>query len=497
MSIAKKLTRMNMLVSGAALLMACAAFIAYDLVSFRESILYDLSIQTQIIGSNSNSALLFDDPHSAATTLSALKAAPNIVSAGIYTADGRPFAAYWRDGQGQVPALPPIPEGQTEAHWSTGKDVVLARSIGLRGKPTGMVYIQSDLRRLNARLQRYMVIAAIVLAASLLAARLVSSIFRRSTAEPIVHLAAIARTVSRDKDYSVRASSTGGRDELAVLVEAFNEMLTQIQKRDGALQEAHNELEQRVQERTTQLTAANKELEAFSYSVSHDLRAPLRSIDGFSQVLLEDYGDRLDEQGKQHLDRIRAGTQRMGSLIDDLLNLSRVTRGEIHMARLDMSALARSVVADLQKAQPERQVEFRIEDDLETKADHGLLRIVLENLLSNAWKFTSKHPSACIEFGKMGHNGAPAYFVRDDGAGFDPAYAARLFGAFQRLHAMTEFPGTGVGLATVQRIINRHGGRIWAESAVGSGATFYFTLAENGFVQEGNNEKQGHIARGR
>ncbi len=466
-----------MLVSAAALVIACAAFMAYDLASFREGILYDLSIQAQIIGSNSTSALLFDDPQSATTTLSALKAAPNIVSAGIYTPDGRPFATYWRDRESQIPALPPIPMGRAEAHWSKDKAVVLVRSITFKGKPAGIVYIQSDLQRLNARLQRYMVIAAIVLAASLLAALLVSSIFQRSTAEPIMHLAAIANAVSSDKNYSVRANPTGSRDELAVLVEAFNEMLEQIQTRDRALRDAQNELEERVEERTNQLTAANKELEAFSYSVSHDLRAPLRGIEGFSQILLDEFGDKLDEQGKKYLHRIRAGSQRMESLIDDLLNLSRVTRGEIHTARLDISGMARSVATDLQKTQPEREVEFRIEDGLETKADPGLLRIVLENLLSNAWKFTSKRPSACIEFGKIDHNGTAAFFVSDDGAGFDPAYADRLFGPFQRLHAMADFPGTGVGLATVQRVIQRHGGHIWAESAVGSGATFYFTLA--------------------
>jgi PAS domain S-box-containing protein len=226
------------------------------------------------------------------------------------------------------------------------------------------------------------------------------------------------------------------------------------------------------------LIEANKELESFSYSVSHDLRAPLRSIDGFSHALLEDCADRLDDEGKTHLNRIRAATQRMGSLIDDLLNLSRLSRTEMRRQSLDISALACSIAGDLQKSQPERQIELRIADDLKTIADPGLLRVVLENLLGNAWKFTSKRTSAHIEFGMVSGNGTPAYFVRDDGAGFDPAYADRLFGAFQRLHTMNEFAGTGVGLATVQRIIHRHGGRIWAESAVGRGATFYFTLCE-------------------
>jgi signal transduction histidine kinase len=227
-----------------------------------------------------------------------------------------------------------------------------------------------------------------------------------------------------------------------------------------------------------ELASANTELESFSYSVSHDLRAPLRAIDGFSHALLDDCADRLDDVGKDHLNRIRAATQKMGSLIDDLLNLSRLSRTAMQTQSLDISALVRSIASDLQNAQPERQVELRIQDDLRTTADPGLLRVALGNLLSNAWKFTSKRASAHIEVGQAEIDDTEAFFVRDDGVGFDPAYADRLFGAFQRLHGMTEFAGTGIGLATVQRIIHRHGGRIWAESEVDCGATFYFTLSQ-------------------
>ncbi|HXN50919.1 MAG TPA: ATP-binding protein [Candidatus Acidoferrum sp.] len=475
-SITKKLTRMNMLVSGAALLIACAAFVAYDLVTFRQAMVYNLSIQAQMAGSNSVSPLLFNDPQAAENTLSALKAAPNVLSAGIYALDGRPFATYWRNAHGQSLTLPKLPASQTETHWFKDGQLVLVRTIVFDGKPTGTVYIRSDLREMTRRLKRYGGIAAVVLSASLIAALLVASIFQRAVAEPIVHLAEVARIVSREKNYALRATPTGKRDEPDVLIAAFNEMLGQIQERDGALHQAHDELEQRVEERTAQLAAANKELEAFSYSVSHDLRAPLRSIDGFSLALLEDYADRLDEEGKNDLQRIRAATQRMGVLIDDLLNLSRMTRAEIRKEIVNLSTLARSVAQGLQEVQPERRIDFRIEDHLEAKADARLVRVVLENLIGNACKFTSKMSSACVEFGKTHQNGNSAYYVRDNGAGFDPAYANRLFGAFQRLHGVTEFPGTGIGLATVQRIIHRHGGKIWAEGAVEKGATFYFTL---------------------
>lgn len=226
--------------------------------------------------------------------------------------------------------------------------------------------------------------------------------------------------------------------------------------------------------------ATNRELEAFSYSVSHDLRAPLRSIDGFSQALVEDYADRLDEPGRQHLARVRAAALRMGQLIDDLLQLSRMTRMEMRGETVDLSELAESVMGDLLRTEPARRVEVAIRPGLRVAGDPDLLRIVLANLLSNAWKFTGRQPAARIELGFRDDGDERAYFVRDNGVGFDMAYASKLFGAFQRLHTQGEFPGTGVGLATVQRIINRHGGRVWAESAVNVGSTFYFALPPNG-----------------
>lgn len=235
-------------------------------------------------------------------------------------------------------------------------------------------------------------------------------------------------------------------------------------------------LNSELQERAGRLELANKELEAFSYSVSHDLRAPLRSIDGFSQALVEDYADKLDGQAKDYLRRVRASTQRMGQLIDDILTLSRVTRGELKIDRVDLSALVHDIVTELQNTQPERRIEFSIAEGITANGDRRLLRIALENLLGNAWKFTSKRPDAMIEFGVAGNNGTSCYFVRDNGAGFDMAYANKLFGAFQRLHAISEFHGTGIGLAIVQRVIHRHNGRIWPEAKPNEGATFYFTL---------------------
>lgn len=222
--------------------------------------------------------------------------------------------------------------------------------------------------------------------------------------------------------------------------------------------------------------AANRELEAFSYSVSHDLRTPLQSIDGFSLALLEDYGHLLDERGSDYLRRVRTATQRMEQLIEDLLRLSRLTRSALNVTEVDISALAAAVAQDLQRSQPQRRVSFRIAEGVTVAGDRDLLKVALENLLGNAWKFTAKKEDALIEFGELEVEGERACFVRDNGAGFDMAYVGKLFGTFQRLHPEKEFPGTGIGLSLVQRIIHRHQGRIWAEGAVGAGATFYFTL---------------------
>ena len=232
-------------------------------------------------------------------------------------------------------------------------------------------------------------------------------------------------------------------------------------------------------ERTSEdLEEANEELESFSYSVSHDLRAPLRSIEGFSQILLEDYAEKLDEEGKNYLGRVRAASRRMALLIDDLLDLSKVSRSPLRRELVDLSAQAREITAELGKSQPRREAEFVIADGLTANGDARLLRLVLENLLGNAWKFTSREGRARIEFESTALEGRDrVYFVRDNGVGFDEAYAGKLFGAFQRLHGPEEFEGTGIGLATVQRIVRRHGGRVWAEGEVGKGATFFFTLS--------------------
>lgn len=465
-----------MLVSSTALLLACTSFFLYDLFTFREATARNLSVQAQIIGSNTVSALVFNDPKSAEVTLSALKASPRILEAEIYTSDGRPFAGYRQISSIQRSALPAIPVGQARFQWFDGRQIVLVNYIIFERKQIGFICIRSDWQSITNRLQGFSLISAVVLLLCSVAALVTSRMCQRVISGPMVQLAQTARTVSRERNYSIRASTIRNEDELSVLIDAFNEMLTEIQRRDTALQKAHDELEQRVHERTAQLAVANKELEAFSYSVSHDLRAPLRSIDGFSQALLEDCSDKLDTEGKQHLQRVRTATQRMALLIDDLLRLARVSRGEMRRELVDLNNLARSIADELRRAEPGRVVEFVFGNNPMVTGDSELLRIVMENLLGNAWKYTSGHHSARIQVDCFERNGKQVHFVSDDGAGFEQRYADRLFTAFQRLHTVDEFPGTGIGLATVQRIIQRHGGEVWAEGAVERGATFYFVL---------------------
>jgi PAS domain S-box-containing protein len=275
-------------------------------------------------------------------------------------------------------------------------------------------------------------------------------------------------------EFPVEVSLSPIQTEDGMLVSSAIRDVSERKKVENILARQRTELEKA----NAELKVANQELESFSYSVSHDLRAPLRAIDGYSLALLEDYGHQFDPQAHEYIDRVRAAAGRMADLIDDLLNLSRMSRTELSPELVSLTQLVKAIAADLQRTQPDRGAEFVIDEGLETCADAHLMRIALENLIGNAWKFTSKTERPRIEFRATTIDGISAYFVRDNGAGFDPAYADQLFRAFQRLHGANEFSGTGIGLATVKRIIHRHGGNVWAQSCVGRGATFYFTLSE-------------------
>ncbi len=479
-SISRKLTWMNMLVSGAALLLACASFIAYDLVSFRSLIVNNLTIRSRVIGANSVSALTFNDPAAAQATLSALQADPNLVSAGLYGADGSLFAAYRRASGLGVDARPPekiAGDEQTQLSWSDDPGIVVVRPILFQGTRPGIVRMRSDLGALHARLVRYVVIVGVVLAASLVAAFLISRVAQRSIAATLVELAKFSEQVARDRDYSVRAPAVSGGPEFEMFTTAFNDMLAEIEYRDASLRASHDELDQRVQQRTAELTALNQELEAFSYSVSHDLRAPLRHVSGFVSLLKSHAGASLDAQAQRYLATIGQASARMGQLIDDLLAFSRMSRSTLTRHPVDLGALVREAQAEVMAQVAEREIAWTIQPLPEIAADRSMLRLALVNLLSNAVKYTSARAQACIEVGTIGDaRFETVVFVADNGVGFDMQYLHKLFGVFQRLHRVDEFEGTGIGLANVRRIIQRHGGRVWAEGEVDKGATFYFAL---------------------
>ncbi|HEV2750582.1 MAG TPA: ATP-binding protein [Gemmatimonadales bacterium] len=484
--IKKKLTALFMLISSLVLLLTAAAFVTYEVLVIRQRTLTNLSTLGRVIAANSTASLAFANEADAREILSALRAEPHVVAAGLYDKNGRLFSRYPANLPGD--ALPAVLE--RDGYRFESGYVIGLEPVAEPGNPRlGTLYLKSDMEAVSRTLRLSAAIGAGVMAISLLAAYLLAAVLQGRISQPILALSAAAAAVATRQDYSVRAQKLGD-DELGVLTDAFNQMLGRIEEQDRELRRYATELEQRVADRTheleerhealrrnaAELLAANTELDAFAYSVSHDLRAPLRSIDGFSQVLLEDYGPRLDESGRESLQRVRAASQRMAILIDDLLKLARVTRSEMRTEPVDLSKIARDIATELHRSTPERQVEFAIAPGLEARGDARLLRVALENLLRNSWKYTAKQPQPRVEFGSVQGNGERVFMVRDNGAGFDMQYADKLFGVFQRLHSADEFEGTGVGLATVRRIITRHGGRIWAEGAVDRGATFYFTL---------------------
>jgi len=484
--IKRKLTAMLLLISGLVLLLTSAAFVTYEVVTFRQTIRTQLATRSRILAANSTAALAFANEADATEILGALQYDPHMVAAALYDRDGRVLATYPVAATADLIPAAPQPDGY---RFQGGRLVGFTPVAQGGNERLGTLYIASDTKAVSDALRLSGIIAIVVLAIAMLAAYALAAALQGRISAPILALAEAATAVSTRQDYSVRAPKIG-EDELGTLTDAFNQMLGRIEDQNSELRRYATELEQRVAERTheleernealrrnaAELLAANQELDAFAYSVSHDLRAPLRSIDGFSQVLLEDYAAQLDQAGQDSLRRVRAASQRMATLIDDLLKLARVTRAEMRTEVVDLSAMARDIAAELQKTDSARQVEVVIAPGLTARADLPLLRVALENLLRNSWKYTAKQPRPRVEFRSVEANDGQAFMVKDNGAGFDMKYMDKLFGVFQRLHSAAEFEGTGVGLATVRRIITRHGGRIWAEGAVDQGATFYFTL---------------------
>jgi signal transduction histidine kinase len=475
-SVRGKLLLAVLATTGCALLMTGAAVAYFDLRSFRLSSLADLTAIGDLLGLAATPALEFDDPETAQEYLYLLRAKPAVTAAAIYAPNGALFARYSTGEGSDFPELP----GQ-DGYEIGGNEIELFKRVIADHEILGTVYVRANYD-VTSRIARYLGILASVLMLSLAAAALMSHRLHRGITAPIQGVIDVARQVLEKRDYSARAPKGRG-DELGMLVDAFNNMLDEVGQRTAVLERAEEklralnaELEQRVGARTAELEAANKELESFSYSVSHDLRAPLRAIGGFAELLREDNAEQLDDEGRRKLDVIRGEAARMGSLIDDLLAFSRLGRKSLTPGELDMAELAQTVFDRLRAEPGGGRVELRLGRLPRAWGDRALLEQVWVNLLSNAVKFSSKKDAPIVEVGAITQEREHVFFVRDNGAGFDPRYQAKLFGVFQRLHDSAEFPGTGVGLALVQRIIVRHGGRVWADGKPGEGATFHFTL---------------------
>lgn len=475
----------------AALLVAGGALVAYELRTYEQEAIADITLQADILGRAAGPALAFDDAQAAYENLALLRAKPQILAAALYNARGKLVADY--RGTSPQASLPALPE--TDGVRVQDDELLLFKRIVENREIVGTVYMSSRYE-LPQRLRDYLGILGLVMLLSLAVAGAMWVWLQNALTRPLRALSQAAHGVMERRDFAVRVEKTT-RDELGDLVDAFNGMLAELGRREEALEQANRlleheaaersradedirklnaELERRVSERTSQLEAANKELESFSYSVSHDLRAPLRWIVGFSDALMEDHGPALDEEARRKIGIIQNEGRRMGQLIDDLLAFSRLGRKALQVGELDMTSLARATWDGLKSQQATDAVQLHIAGLPPVQGDRVLLGQVWANLLSNALKFSGKRDAPRIDVSAVTDEREHIFFVRDNGAGFNPKYQDKLFGVFQRLHDASEFPGTGVGLALVQRIVARHGGRVWADGKPGEGATFYFTL---------------------
>jgi signal transduction histidine kinase len=461
MSLRLKLAAASLMPSVVVLLVATIAFVIYDSISFRAVVMRNLEANARFIAQATRAALQFDTLDYAQNVISGLESNSDVTAGAIYNDVGAPVVEFFPGNRkGVLPRLsannyPDAPPGRI---W-------LFRPILLDDQQIGTVFIEASFDRFWRRFRVLASGAVVTLCILLLLAYLLSHRLQRHITYPLMALARTARAISERKDYSVRVTSQRG-PEFRILTDAFNQMLGQIEVQDAELRT-----------RAAQLEQANAELESFTYTVAHDLRSPLRSLSGFSHLLSTKHSENLPEEARDFLKRIRSSAERMASLIDDLLAFPHLDTQPVRIEQVDLGAIARDASRELENMAQDRRVNLVVDSLPPAKADPALLHQVFVNLLSNALKYTRPRPVAEIHVGSVQDNGKPVYFVRDNGVGFDMRYAQNLFRVFYRLHSADDFEGTGVGLAIVQRIIARHGGKIWPEAEPDKGATFYFTLS--------------------
>ncbi|MBF0409068.1 MAG: hypothetical protein HQM10_17095 [Candidatus Riflebacteria bacterium] len=444
----------------------CLAFLIFAFFSMRAQTYEEKVSIGEIIADNLSAAVAFDDAASALKILKSMKADSEIALASLKLVSGETFADYVSEqGASEAVKLRSIALSDNIFHPN---HISLKNKVSFEGKTLGTLYIVSSLDPIWNILRQYILVCILCLFISSVVLHFLSSLMLKKLIQPIIVLARAASDISTSKDYSIRAEIENTDDEISLLKNCFFEMLDQIQKEIAIRKKTEDEIKH-----------AKELAETFSYSVSHDLRAPLRAIEGYTNVILEDFQDKLEPELRENFNRIIAGCGRMNSLIEALLSLSRIERTQVKSEEVNISAMIKEIDSGLRWIYPDRKVEFSFVANAKVKADPQLLKVALENLIGNSWKYSSKVEIAKIEFGINCVDNKKIFFIKDNGAGFDMAYSNKLFGAFQRLHSPREFEGTGIGLATVNRIFERHGGKIWAEGAIGKGATFYFTLPES------------------
>lgn len=451
-----------------------SVFIAQRYQSFKAQITDEFSAIAQIIADRSNAAILFEDEQALGETLSSLALHPQVMLACTFNSENILLAEYFKQTSEESAICPPQ---LITIHDQFNEDYFqITEPINFNGDIAGHIYIQASTSKLVDDVLATTASALSLSTLIILLAFIFAKYIQRFISNPLIELQHATDRVSLERE-TVMELTKHNDDEIGSLVESFNRMIKTIATQNQIILKHTENLEQKVNERTKELALANKELEAFSYSVSHDLKAPLRTIEGFSLALEEDYGHLLDETARHYLSRVRAGSVKMSQLISNLLQLSRVTRLELNKQTIDLGLLAHKILNNLQEEDNQRDAQIHIQEDLHTTGDPVLIEILLDNLIENAWKYSQKEPLSIIEFGSHSHLGNIIFYIKDNGAGFNMKYANQLFKPFNRLHSAEEFDGTGIGLATVSRIIERHHGKIWVNSEQDIGTTFYFTLS--------------------